>query len=110
MGGGKRSTNHQTHELTRIAPHPRTLRKARENVRLMVADGLSAQKIKKYFFRWAQWWVRAANTWDFKTLIEQFVRSCWHEEAAAIAVGVLSHYLSRRSDTCLQASDSIRAK
>ena len=92
-----------------MVPHPRTLRKARENVRLMVADGLSAQKIKKYFFRWTQWWVKTASTWNFQTLVEQFVRSCWHEGPATIAAAVLSHYMLKQLDTSLQAADSIRA-
>ena len=75
----------------------------------MVADGLSAQKIKNYFLRWTQWWVKTANNWDFKTLVELFIKSCWEDAPAAIAASVLSHYMSRLLDTRLQASDSIRA-
>ena len=48
-------------------------------------------------------------TWNFQTLVEEFVRSCWHEEPVAMATGVLSHHMAKQSDTRLQALDSIRA-
>ena len=87
----------------RITPHPRTLRKARENVRLMVADQVSPAKITRYFVQWARWWVKTANTWDFQTLVEQFINTCWQPETASIAADVLSRYfteLNNKSDDC----------
>ncbi len=81
----------------RITPHARTLRKARENVRLMVEDQVSPAKIKNYFVQWARWWVKTANTWDFQSLVEQFISTCWQKEAASIAADVLAHYFIKKS-------------
>jgi len=38
--------------LDRIVPHPRTVRKAREQVKKMVICGLYAQRIRSYLHRW----------------------------------------------------------
>lgn len=108
-GGGKSIINHQQHDALRVTPHPRTLRKARENVRLMVADGLSAPKTKNYFLRWVRWWVKTANTWDFQTLVELFISTCWYDTPVAIATAVLSRYLLTELDTRAPASGSIWA-
>ena len=40
-----------------LVPHGRTLRKAREQVKLMVIDGVSPLRISSYLNRWAMWWV-----------------------------------------------------
>ena len=77
-----------------ITPHPRTLRKARENVRLMVADQVSPAKIKRYFVQWARWWVKTANIWDFQSLVEQFIMTCWQDAPANIAAAVLSTHIT----------------
>ena len=82
---------------------PLFVRKARENIRWMVADEVSLQKIKHYFVRWARWWVRTATVWDFQTLVEQFISTCWHEALAAIATDVLATYLTgldTRANSC----------
>jgi hypothetical protein len=55
MGGGNRLKNYQTHEPTHIVPHPRTLRKAREQVKYMVIDEVSPRRIRNYLQRWAAW-------------------------------------------------------
>ena len=55
MGGGKSIVTHQKHDALRIAPHPRTLRKAREQIRWMVTDEVSLPKIRNYFARWLRW-------------------------------------------------------
>jgi hypothetical protein len=91
MGGGKSIVESQ-YEALCITPHPRTLRKARENVRLMVADQVSPAKIKRYFVQWARWWTKTANIWDFQTLVEYFINTCWQKEPADIADEVLSRY------------------
>ena len=88
--GGVDTCEHQQHVALRITPHPRTLRKARENVRLMVADQVSPAKIMRYFVQWARWWVKTANTWDFQTLVEQFINTCWQPETASIAAAARS--------------------
>jgi len=60
----------------------------------MVADQVSPAKIKRYFVQWARWWVKTANTWDFQSLVEEFIRACWQEAPALIAADVLSHYIT----------------
>ncbi len=64
------------------------------NVRLMVADQVSPAQIKRYFVQWARWWVKTANTWDFQSLVEEFIRTCWQEAPAKLATDVLSHYIT----------------
>ena len=59
----------------------------------MVADQVSPAKITGYFVQWARWWVKTANTWDFQTLVEQFMSTCWQKEPAAIAAAALSNYI-----------------
>jgi len=39
MGGGKADYEHQIGETIRMVPHPRTLRKARDQVKTMVING-----------------------------------------------------------------------
>ena len=101
--GGVDTFEHQQHVALRITPHPQTQRKARENVKLMGADQVSPAKITRYFVQWARWWVKTANTWDFQTLVEQFINTCWQPETANIAADVLSRYfteLNTSSDDC----------
>lgn len=78
----------------RITPHARTLRKARENVRLMVAEQVSPAQIKRYFVQWARWWVKTANTWDFQSLVVEFIGTCWQKAPAKLATDVLYHYIT----------------
>lgn len=106
--GGKSIVKHQQHVALRITPHARTLRKARENIRWMVIDGLSARKIRNYFARWLRWWVRTSTTWDFKELVEQFISQCWQEVPAAIAADVLRNYITELN-TRACSDDSNRA-
>jgi hypothetical protein len=63
----------------------------------MVEDQVSPAKIKNYFVQWARWWVKTANTWDFQSLVEQFISTCWQKEAASIAADVLAHYFIKKS-------------
>src|SRR3990167_1841249 len=102
MGGGKPIVKHQKHVALRITPHARTLRKARENVKWMVADQVSPAKIKRYFVQWASWWVKTATVWDFQMLVEQFISMCWLEAPAAVAADVLSCYF-----TALNSRESV---
>lgn len=85
MGGGKTNFEHQTCEPIRIVPHPRTLRKARENVKSMVISGLSSLKIRNYLHRWLVWWTTTSTTWQYQELLQQFINVCWDEQATAYA-------------------------
>lgn len=50
-GGADISTNNQIPASDRMVPHPRTIRKAREQVKQMVIDGMSSQRIRSYLHR-----------------------------------------------------------
>lgn len=89
MGGGKTTCEHQTLEPARIVPHPRTLRKARENVKWMVNDGVSLQKIRNYLHHFIIWWVKTVEIWNYEELLYSFIGTCWEIKPAAIAAGLL---------------------
>ena len=74
-----------------MAPHPRTLRKARSQVKRMVEDGVSPRKITGYLHRWVMWWVRTTDNWHYHELLEWFLNVCWDFEPAAYAAGLLIH-------------------
>lgn len=67
-----------------IIPHARTLRKAREQVKMMVVDGASLCQIKNYLSRWSYWWVKTAVIWNYDELACQYIESCWDANAAKI--------------------------
>lgn len=51
LGGGNNNSlivEEENPEQISIVPHPRTLRNAREQVRLMVIDGFSTPRIRSY--------------------------------------------------------------
>jgi superfamily I DNA/RNA helicase len=83
--------DHQTHEPIRIVPHARTLRKARENVKWMVNDGISLQKTRNYLHRW---WQKASHVWQNEDILRWFIASCWEHPPAAIAAAPLHNYLN----------------
>ena len=93
MGGGSLMIKHQINEPMRTVPHPRTLRKAREQIKYMVEDGFSIPKIRNYLYRWAMWWVNASNTWQHHELLKWFLDSCWDVNLAAYAEGLLLRYI-----------------
>jgi hypothetical protein len=74
----------------------------------MVADQVSPAKIKRYFVQWARWWVKTANTWDFQTLVKQFISTCWQQAQARIAEDVLAHYFTEL-DTSVDGCSSTLA-
>ncbi len=91
-GGVDKSPNKSScSEIQRIAPHPRTLRKARTQVKIMVEDGVSPRKIKDYLQRWVMWWVRTTENWHYHELLEWFLNVCWDFEPTAYAAGLLIH-------------------
>lgn len=79
-----------------IFPHPRTLRKARMQVNIMVLDGLSANRIKNYLHRWVLWWLHTTGIWNFDELLNWFIRYCWdNNPAISVAAGLLREHESR---------------
>jgi len=93
---------HQMHERVRIVPHPRTIRKAREQVKAMVEDGISARKISRYLHRFVIWWVRTSIVWTHDELLHVFIQSCWDSSLAGYAYRLL-----RRNSTtpCVSSVD-----
>lgn len=77
MGGGRADVAHEKQEQIRIVPHPRTLRKAREQVKHMVQDGTSSRRIRNYLHRWTTWWTNSSNTWQYQQLLQWFMEVCW---------------------------------
>lgn len=87
---GGYTTEQVLSEPNRIVPHPRTLRKAREQVKQMVIDGVSLPRITSYLHRWSTWWVRTSESWDYQELLGWFFNACWdHNPAAGFAAGLL---------------------
>lgn len=82
-------SEHQTRELVRIVPHPRTLRKARENVKQMVNTGVSLRIIRRYLHNFVIWWVNATKIWRYEEILSSFIETCWEINPAAIAAGLL---------------------
>ena len=104
------SITHQQHVALRMTPHPRTLRKARENIRWMVADQVSLAQIRSYFSRWLHWWVNASNTWQYHELLQSFMNVCWHESVSAYAAALYHlHPTSLRIMTAFDAAAAAAA-
>ncbi len=85
LDGGGAYTENQVPQDPSIVPHSRTLRKAREQVKLMVIDGVSPRRISSYLHRWATWWVRTSESWLYQDLMRWFLNVCWDTSTAAIA-------------------------
>jgi len=68
------------------------LRKAREQVKWMVADGVSRPKIRQYLVLWLCWWVRTAGIWKHAELKAQYIGSCRDPSAAGFAAEALRDY------------------
>jgi len=79
----------------RIVPHARTLRKARENIKQMVADSVSRSKIKSYLFRWLCWWATTSGIWERETLLNWFIESCWESEPLQVAHEIQKDYFKK---------------
>ena len=71
-----------------MVPHARTLRKARTQIQLMVADQFSTAKIKNYLRRWTQWWAKTVESWSYHELLQRFLDVCWDATAAIYAVAL----------------------
>src|SRR3990167_3176990 len=109
-GGVEPIVRHQQHVALHMTPHPRALRKARENVKFMVADQVSPVKIRCYFSRWLQWWVTTSNTWQYHELLQAFMNVCWHESVSAYAIALYHpRPTTLRIDTAFSACDIVTA-
>jgi len=82
----------------RLTLHPRTLRKARENVRLMVADGVSHQYIRTYLDRWALWWVGVSDLDSHQKILQCFFDYCWDIQVAVVAIDVMRRCITSSSN------------
>ena len=78
----------------RITPHARTLRKARENIKSMVADDVSRLQIRRYLYRWLCWWTNTSKLWSKDKLLHWFEESCWDEASLEISKEVSQHYFN----------------
>jgi hypothetical protein len=91
-----------TPEQQRIVPHARTLRKAREQIKQMVASGVSLRCIRSYLLAWSSWWVQTAKCWTQNELLTWFITACWDEVVTTIAVSLLNRYINPVQETDLQ--------
>ena len=71
-----------------MVPNPRTLRKAREQVKDMVIDGSSAYRIRNYLHRWTMWWTNASNTWECQELLPHFINTSCDGKVTAYATAL----------------------
>jgi len=100
--GGKTGTRQRQNE-PRCVPHPRTLRKAREQVKAMVKDGVSSQRIRCYLHAWATWWVRTQESWQYDQLLVRFISTCWDTVTKHYAYSLLERYFKKHPAARLQA-------
>jgi len=70
-----------------------SLRKARDQVKLMVIDEVSPRRIIKYLHRWVTWWAMTSNTWQYHELLQWFIDVCWEETVAIYAGGLQQRYV-----------------
>ena len=83
-----------------IKLHARSFRKAREQIKLMVSTGLSSLRTKSYLRKWVHWWVKTASTtWNFETIIHQFIATCWDKCLRLFAMTLLPGSTTTLSNT-----------
>lgn len=97
MGGVEpvRQPEEQLHFPTDIVPHARTLRKAREQVQVMVKDGFSARRILLYLHRWCMGWARTITSWLYHDVLLWFLEVCWDEHTSYYALRLLHQHTKR---------------
>lgn len=86
-------------EPIRIAPHPRTMRKAREQIKQMVHDGFSIQSIRRYLHRFVLWWVNTSDIWTYNELLILYQETCWDKRLATFALDLLKQRAVKKSHT-----------
>lgn len=84
-----------------IAPHPRTLRKAREQVKHMVIDEVSPRRIRSYLHRWVAWWQNTSDT-HYQELLQRFIDACWHERATHYAAALYQLHINKSHTSSLE--------
>lgn len=82
--------DHAVPGQNRIVPHARTLRNAREQVKQMVASGVSPRRIMRYLQSWLTWWVNTAVCWTQYELLTWFLDACWDTSARNVGMMLLS--------------------
>jgi hypothetical protein len=80
--------------------HARTFRKAREQVRLMIADGFSATQIRNYLLKWSQWWVEISREWRLQNILQSFFEYSWNLQVSAVALAILPKGIIADSRRC----------
>ena len=86
----------QKHELKLMVPHARTLRKAREQVKCMVIDGISSRRIRNYLHRWVIWWrATTSESWHYLEILKWFVETCWDKTAATYATVLAQSFFNK---------------
>lgn len=95
-GFGAQPQNHAI-EIMRNVPHARTLRNAREQVRVMIYYGISTQHIRHYLSSWARWWTLTIESWSYPEILARLIDSCWDTNlhVAAMAEGLRQRYLKK---------------
>jgi hypothetical protein len=83
--------------LKQLKPTARTLRKAREQVKWLVIDGVSPRRIRFYLHRWCTWWVRTSENWLYQDLLLWFLKACWDECPVAYATELLHQHTIKLS-------------
>jgi hypothetical protein len=86
------TTGHLEPMQQRIVPHSRTLRNAREQVKQMVASGVSLRRTKRYLHQWCTWWTFTAECWTKHELLTWFLKVCWEASATKVASMLLTDY------------------
>ena len=99
MGGGETISSHSLPEPIRIVPHPRTMRKAREQIKQMVHDGFSIQSIRRYLHRFVLWWVNTSDIWTYNELLILYQETCWDKRLATFALDLLKQHAVKKSYT-----------
>ena len=74
--------------------HPRTLRRAREQVRLMVIDGSSPQTIKNYLHRFVLWWAKTSMTWSQGSILRALINSCHCQQLRLVMTDSFGHEIT----------------
>ena len=108
-GGGKTFSEPYREEAFSIVTHPRTMRKARMNIKSMVETGVSHRKIRNYLHRFAIWRATTSKLWTYEELLKSFIKYCWDSRLATFAASLLVQHakvLCNGSDA-LSLSESI---
>jgi hypothetical protein len=99
-------SEHHPQGSMRVLVHPRTLRKARENVKQMVNTGASLRQTRSYLHHFAIWWSKTVEIWRYEEILAAFASACFDLTPAAIAAGLLQ----RRGVTLWSTNSELAAR